>query len=326
MTRAPLIDRFLAQHDLGQAARAPLAGDASARRYLRVAGRILMDAPPERGEDIRPFLRIAAMLRDVELSVPEIEASDPKAGLILMEDLGDRLYSTVTAEAPDQEAPLYLAATDAIARMQTASSTDLPNYTQQMPDLACLAIDWYAPAAAPHRDELAGLVATALERLQGPEVFVHRDFHADNLLWLPARTGVARVGLLDFQDAMAGPAEYDLASLLHDARRVVSPGTQAQAMAHWAQITGRSQADIALGFATCSVQRGLRILGVFTRLCLRDGKAHYPDFIPRTWALLQEDLAHPGLRDLARLLAEILPAPTQARLADIRARIGQGHP
>jgi aminoglycoside/choline kinase family phosphotransferase len=165
-----------------------------------------------------------------------------------------------------------------------------------------------------------------LDALGDARSFVHRDYHADNLLWLPARTGVARVGVLDFQDAMAGPLEYDLASLLHDARRVVSEPTITVARERWQTRTGRSASEVAKGFAVCSVQRGLRILGVFTRLCIRDGKTHYPDFIPRTWDLLLKDLAHPDLAELKALVTQVLPPPTPERLASIRARADQGAP
>lgn len=326
MTRADQIDAFLTASGLADTARTALAGDASARRYARVGGRILMDAPPETGEDIRPFLAIADRLAAQGVSVPRIDHSDTDAGLILMEDLGDELYSAVTRAAPSTEPMLYVAATETIVRMQRAACQDLPDYPAQMAGLACLAIDWYAPDSADARDDLHGMVASSIAALGPDRVFVHRDYHADNLLWLPERVDVARVGVLDFQDAMAGPLEYDLASLLHDARRVVGADTKAQALARWQAVTGRSKDQIALGFAVCSVQRGLRILGVFARLCIRDGKTHYPDFIPRTWELLLQDLSHPDLSDLAALVKRILPEPTPARLDAIRVRAGQGRP
>jgi len=324
MTRSQAIDAFLAAHGHAGAARAPLAGDASARRYERVAGRVLMDAPPGSGEDVAPFLGIAARLADRGLSVPRIEAADAATGLVLMEDLGDALYSRHAREAPGDETALYVAAAEATARMQTAPCGDLPDYVAQMPDLACLALDWYAPEGKARRDDLRSAMADALDALPGRRVFVHRDWHADNLIWLPGRDGAARVGILDFQDAMVGLPDYDIASLLHDARRVVSDAARTAAWRRWLDLSGRSGAEAGRGFATASAQRGLRILGVFARLCLRDGKAGYPAYIPRTWELLQRDLAHPALKPLARVVAEAIPAPDAARLDAIRARAGTG--
>ena len=322
MSRDAAIAAFLAEAGLAGASRAPLAGDASARRYERVAGRVLMDAPPGSGEDVRPFLDLAATLARAGLSVPRIEAADPAAGLVLMEDLGDALLARHAAARPEAEAEAYVAAVETAHAMQAAPVAGRPDYAEAMPELAALAVDWYAPEAAGARGALRAAVAGAVAALGPARVLVHRDYHAENLLWLPDRAGAARVGVLDFQDAAAGPVDYDVASLVNDARRAVAPAARDAALARWAALTGRDADAVARGVAVCSAQRNLRILGVFARLSLRDGKARYPDFIPRTWTLLQADLAHPALAEVAAVAREALPAPTPARLDDLRARAG----
>jgi tRNA threonylcarbamoyl adenosine modification protein YjeE len=330
--RAPEVARFLDLHGWGGAARAPLAGDASSRRYERLSGArgraVLMDAPPDAdpvsGGDQTPFVALARRLARAGLSAPAILAADPARGLVAMEDLGDALFSHHLAAHPGDEATLYVAAAEALAAMQArADAGDLASWTDAMPALATLAVDWYAPERRALGPDLAAALAEALDRLgEGRDVLVHRDWHADNLIWLPERAGVARVGVLDFQDAMRGWREYDVTSYLDDARRDVGAPARAQAWRRWLELTGVAAGPAEARLALCRTQRALRILGVFARLSLRDGKASYPRFIPRSWAHLQAALAHPALADLARVAAA-LPAPDAARLAGLRAQAGR---
>ena len=160
--------------------------------------------------------------------------------------------------------------------------------------------------------------------LTGPEVLVHRDFHAENLLWLPARTGAARIGLLDFQDAMRGPAEYDLASLIHDPRRAVTAKAALAATQAYLTASGADPETTRARLAVCSVQRSLRIIGrVFTRLCLHSGRTSYLRFIPPTWIALQRELQHPALTDVRAVLHGLLPVPDAGWIAATHARAGQ---
>ncbi|MEM9796178.1 MAG: phosphotransferase [Pseudomonadota bacterium] len=323
------ITRLLDRAGWQAAAQTPLAGDASARRYLRLTlpdGRraILMDADPARGEDVTSFLQVGEWLAAQSLSVPDILARDVQAGLLLIEDFGDGLLARRATAHPSEEAALYESAAKALVALQEAPGPGYPPYRTAMPDLAGLAIDWYAPEADAHRGDLTAAMAAALDAMPAaPSRFVHRDYHAENLVWLPSREGPRRIGLLDFQDAMTGPGEYDLASLVHDPRRAVSDRARDNAIRTYIDGTGASAADVATRIAVCSAQRALRILGVFARLCLRDGKLHYPSFIPATWAVLQRDLSHPALHDLRGVVARALPAPDAARLSAIKARAGQ---
>ncbi|MBZ8117938.1 phosphotransferase [Roseovarius sp. LXJ103] len=328
--RMELARAFVAQTDWAAAEWAPLAGDASNRRYLRLhmggQSAVLMDAPPERGEDVVPFITIAEHLESLGLSAPRILAQDRAQGFLLLEDLGDDLYARVLARAPEHEHTLYTAAVAALAHLHDAPPPDaLPNYSPaMMADLAALAFDWYAGTPQSDerhaaRDVMQGLLES---HAADADVLIQRDYHAENLLWLPERTGVARVGLLDFQDAMAGHRAYDLVSLLQDARRDVPPKTETAMIAHYLSLTGLDPACFDVAYHVLGAQRNLRIIGVFARLCLRDGKAHYAGLIPRVWALLQRDLGHPALAELRPLIVAHLPKPTPKFLTTITMRSG----
>lgn len=327
-----LADTFISGTDWAGVPRHALAGDASNRRYQRLidpaSGRtaVLMDAPPDRGEDIRPFVRIARYLSDMGLSAPRILAEDPAQGFLLLEDLGDALYARAIPQEPKIEAELYGAATDLLVGLHGAVPPDVPHYDiGLMTDLAALVFTKYRAgitgtpdpeAEARFRELLHPLLAAHAP--QTP-VLILRDYHAENLLWLPGRAGVARVGLLDFQDAMLGHPAYDLVSLLQDARRDVPPAIETAMIARYCAATGTDPDRFAADYAVIGAQRNLRILGVFARLALENGKPHYVDLIPRVWDLLQRDLAHPALEPLAGFLAETLPAPTPERLTPLRA-------
>lgn len=329
--RTALMQDFLAGTDWAEAAIAPLAGDASNRRYLRLTHRdtgaraVLMDAPPERGEDVRPFLQIARYLTGLGLSAPRILAQDETRGFLILEDLGDALFARVIPVTPQIEEQLYAAATDVLADLHRAAPpADLKPYGPDiMTDTAALAFDWYLTGATgengPDRTAALNALRTLLSQHAGTaDVIVLRDYHAENLLWLPDRAGVARVGLLDFQDAMTGPRAYDLVSVLQDARRDVPPGLETTMIARYCAATGIDQPAFEAAYHCLGAQRNLRILGVFARLCLRDGKAHYIDLIPRVWDHLQRDLAHPVLAPAADLFRAALPAPTPAVLGRLR--------
>ena len=327
--RAAHAAAFLADAGWGGAARAHLAGDASNRRYERLRRgpdrAVLMDAPPARGEDVRPFTRIAQHLRGLALSAPAIIAEDAANGFLLIEDLGDDLFARLLAADPTREAELYVTATELLADLHAAPLPEgiAPYDAPLMGDLAALALDWYAQAEATPRarTEFADLVTGMCDALApGAEALVLRDYHAENLLWLPERAGLARVGLLDFQDAMAGHRAYDLVSLLQDARRDVSQATEQAMRAHYVAVTRRNAARFSAAYAALGAQRALRILGVFARLCLRDGKPRYLDYLPRVWEHLQRNLAHPELAPLRRRVAAHLPAPDTDLREELRRR------
>jgi aminoglycoside/choline kinase family phosphotransferase len=309
------IDAFLRRAGWGTATRRPLAGDASNRRYLRLSGQtgataVLMDAPPDRGEDVRPFLGIARHLAGIGLSAPAVLAEDTQTGLLLLEDLGDGLFARLSGD-PATETKLYAAAAETLAALHAVPPPDgLVRFTPAtMADLARLVFDWYAPGADGGEELVPLLKETLAETAPEPTVLSLRDFHAENLLWLPERAGPARVGLLDFQDAVIAHPAYDLVSLLHDARRDVGDATRAATIRRFLDLTGHEAAPFMAAAAALSAQRNLRILGVFARLAGRDGKTGYLRFLPRVWRNLNRDLDHPGLSPLRTAALRLLPPP-----------------
>jgi hypothetical protein len=308
--RAAAIADFLAAQGWGEAARAPLAMDASFRRYERLTAgprrAILMDAPPPH-EDVRPFVTVQRLLRGMDLSAPAILATDLDRGLLLLEDFGDGTYARLLAAGAD-EAPLYALAVDVLIALQRrfdlAQAPDLPRYDgPRLLDEAVRFVDWYLrlvtgnAVAADLRDDYLARWRSVLPLAQGaPTTLVLRDYHVDNLMRLDGRDGIAACGLLDFQDAVLGPASYDLVSLLEDERRdVPAPLRQAMIARYLDAFPALDRAAFAAAYATMGAHRHAKNIGQFARLKLRDGKAHYLKHIPRMWGLLLADLAHPGL-------------------------------
>lgn len=329
--RIDLADRFIAATDWAGATRKPLAGDASNRRYerLHLDGRtaVLMDAPREKGEDIRPFMRIARFLRDAGLSAPALLAEDTEHGFLLLEDLGDDLFARVIPREPALEQSLYEAATDALIHLHQFSPPDdvKPYDANIMLEMAALAWRWYLGGALGEDSASETAFRTAFApilraHVDDASVLIQRDYHAENLLWLPDRVGPARVGLLDFQDAMKGHPAYDLVSVLQDARRDVPPAVEEAMITRYIAATGAEEGAFRAAYAVLGVQRNLRILGVFGRLSLMNGKPGYVDLIPRVWNLLLRDLKHPALLPVANLITKALPAPTSDILARLREK------
>ncbi len=316
---------FLDRIGWDDAARATVAGDASNRSYDRLTRAdgttaILMDAPPDRGEDVRPFVKIAEHLTANGLSAPNIYHQDAENGFLLIEDLGNALFARKMAAEPGRQEMLYRAATDVLVDLHAFPLLPLPVCDAAwLTGMTELVFEWYA---APDEDTLRRFreiftpLADSVDEAR--RVIILRDYHAENLLWLPDRTGSARVGLLDFQDALLGHPAYDLVSVLQDARRDVPPAIETAMIAHYLARTGLPPAPFTRAYAILGVQRNLRILGIFARLCLRDGKPHYVDMIPRVWEYVIRNLAHPDLTDLATFLRSALPAPTQDFLEHLK--------
>jgi hypothetical protein len=313
---------FLAACGWGESTPAPLAGDASFRRYYRLGsdGRraVLMDAPPPQ-EDVVPYIAVSQMLRRLGFSAPEVFAEDRAAGFLLIEDFGDDTYTRLLDRGADEPA-LYTLAVDTLVELQRAvearGSPDLPPYdTERLLAEAALLVDWYAPAAlgeplsAARRNEYLDLWRTLLPQAALPgETLVLRDYHVDNLMLLPDRSGVQGCGLLDFQDAVCGPPSYDFVSLLDDARRDVPADLRRRMTERYlAAFPALDPAAFLRSAAILAAQRNCKILGIFTRLWRRDGKPRYLVHLPRIWRLLERELAHPAVTPIARWLDRHLP-------------------
>jgi len=282
----------------------PLAGDASFRRYFRVVHgdrtAVLMDAPPQH-EDVRPFVAVAEWLAQAGLTAPEILARDLGRGLLLLGDFGDWRLREYLDDDPSRERELYELATDVLVHLHRHEPMPglPPHGIDQWLEELKLFTDWYCPAvglsvdAGAYRDAWAKVLEPVAADGLGP-VTVLRDYHAENVMLVKGREGVAHFGLLDFQDALAGHPAYDLASVLEDARRDVSPEIESAMLEHYVAATGKGEA-FTRAYWALAAQRNTRILGVFTRLWKRDNKPHYTQFQPRMWGLLERDLAQPGL-------------------------------
>ena len=309
--RGAQIDHFLQGTAWAQWRKSTIAGDASARRYYRLtAGHqsvILMDADPATGQDTQPFATIGAWLSATGLCAPETLKHDPKNGLMIITDLGPNDMAQHLHAHPMQTELLYTGAIDVLIKLNAA--TPPPNLTTMSPEVGGEMVEittqWYTKGDG---QTLAAEVTDHLHEHCGPANKVAlRDFHAENLIWRPAQTGTDRIGLLDYQDAFVAPTGYDLVSLLRDVRRNVDPTLAAAMKTHFNKATGAVKTDAA--FACLAVQRNLRILGVFARLAIRDGKTRYMSMIPHIWNMLTEDLSHPALTRLQTCVFDILPHP-----------------
>ena len=323
--RDDLINAFLEANGWGPRARRPLANDASFRRYerLREGTRtaVLMDAPPPQ-EDIRSFVSMARHLAALGYSAPHITAEDLKHGLLILEDLGDHTYTRVLSETPEREADMYAMAVDLLIDLHRRPAAEslppgLALYDLELLNQEALLLpDWFMPAImgvptpAPVRASyLAAWRDSLTQVVRHPPTLVLRDFHVDNLMWLADRNGIQACGLLDFQDAVAGPAAYDLMSLVEDARRDIAPDLISNMIERYlAAFPNLNQDVFRTVFAILAAQRHAKVIGIFTRLCVRDAKSAYLLHIPRVWRLLNASLKHPALDTVAAWFAEHVPS------------------
>ncbi|WP_133365178.1 aminoglycoside phosphotransferase family protein [Qipengyuania sediminis] len=317
------LDSFLAAAGWGDAEIAPLPGDASFRRYFRVtkggAAAMLMHAPPPH-EDPRPFIAVARWLAEHGLRAPAILSAEPAAGWVLLEDFGNSRFREHVDAHPDNERPLYEGAVDALVALHRLGPGPFPVYDlAEYSREAGLFTEWFCPdrgLAVDARDWRAAwdvVLAPVLTR-QAPGVVVLKDYHAENIMLPPDGTQ----GLIDFQDALVGHPAYDLVSLLQDARRDVLPILE-RAMLDRYIAAAAPGPEFEADYAVLGAQRNAKIVGVFTRLARRDGKPRYLGLIPRVWALLERDLAHPALRPVAAWFADNIPASVRANLGSTAA-------
>ena len=271
-------------------------------------------------EDVKPFVALAKGLRERGFSAPEIYAADLDQGFAVLEDLGSELF--VTGDPPAPIEARYATAVDALLSFHSYHVVEtLPvvagiDYTIPRYDFdaflieAELLLDWYIPRWGTTVSDTARATFVALWRealtpvLNAEPTWVLRDFHSPNLLWLPDRVGPEQVGILDFQDSLIGPAAYDIASLLQDARVTIPEMMELSLLGRYARARQAGDPDFdpsvfVRTYATLAAQRASKILGIFSRLDRRDGKPQYLRHMPRIWAYLQRSLAHPSLAPLA---------------------------
>jgi hypothetical protein len=343
--------KFVDESDFAEAERERVAGDASARSYERLtlgSRRVILmnsprrpDGPPVRNgkpysaiarlaEDVKPFVALARGLRERGFSAPQIYAADLAEGLLLLEDLGGD--GVVEGDPPAPMGFRYQTAVDVLIALHKLTLPDTltvaPTIDHRIPpyDLDALLIevellpDWYlpyrgAPPTAAERESYIALWREALAPvLDMRPTWVLRDFHSPNLMWLPDRTGIARLGLLDFQDALMGPPAYDLASLLQDARVDVPDEIEIELLGRYVRARRDAEPDFDIAdfvrlYSTLAAQRASKILGIFARLDRRDGKPQYLRHLPRVWNYLRRSLAHAALSPLEAWYQVNVPPP-----------------
>ncbi|MBX9775725.1 MAG: tRNA (adenosine(37)-N6)-threonylcarbamoyltransferase complex ATPase subunit type 1 TsaE [Xanthobacteraceae bacterium] len=338
--RIATVRQFIAEAGLSEATRVRMAGDASTRRYHRlILGNrraILMDAPrrpdgppvkngkpysqiAHLAESVVPFVAMAKGLRAQELTAPEIQHADMQQGLLVIEDLGSE--GVVSGDPPAPIVERYETAVDVLVALHAKSlpavlpvaphvEHEIPSYDMDAMLIEVeLLLEWYLPRLGivvtdDARADFFGCWRDALDPvINAPPTWTLRDFHSPNLLWLPERKEIARIGLLDFQDAVMGPPAYDVASLLQDARVDVPEEVEVPLLGRYVRARRAADAEFDPGtfirsYVTLAAQRASKILGIFARLDVRDGKPQYLRHMPRISGYLQRSLAHPSLEGL----------------------------
>lgn len=324
--RENILGKFLSDNGWQNIKMVNIAGDASFRKYFRLSNGdsrvILMDAPPPQ-EDVRPFINIARFLKSNGYSAPDIIASDEENGFLLLEDLNDDRYTRILSdksslsEAPSEE-KLYKAAIDVLISLYECEypSSAMKKYdnTLLMKE-ALLLTEWYLPLIY-EESKIKQLEEEYVEIWNNllplthmdKEVVVCRDYHADNLMWLPEREGIKKVGMLDFQDAVIGSPAYDLVSLLEDARRDVDFDFAEKMISYYLERNKEIDKEkFLLSYAVLGAQRNCKIVGIFSRLAIRDNKADYLNFIPRVWNYITHGIKHPPLNSLKLWVDKNIP-------------------
>jgi len=364
--REVLLDAFLETAGWGEATRTFLQGDASLRRYERLAlkGRdaVLMDwpagpdAPVASGhsaysklahlaEDVRPFVAVGNYLTGLGLRSPEIIASDLVHGFLLLEDLGSADFGSVIdkGHGPAGEAldDMYRAGIDVLVALQQAGAPDaLPvgdGSTHTVPFFddgiyrieTAMPLDWYLPvvmgreASDNLRAEYNAIWSALWPLIEaGPRTLFLRDFHSPNILWQSQGEGLARIGLIDYQDALMGSQAYDPVSFLQDARRDVSVERETVMRAYYVEAMKNADArfdsqEFEAAYAVLGAERALRLMGLWPRLLKRDNKPHYMAHMARTQDYLRRNLAHPALSALAGFVEThfLKEAPAPGKIA-----------
>lgn len=298
--------------------------DMSTRKFYRIfyknnATAILMTAPPDThpdslpGHKISDYLRIGKYLYSANFSVPEIYLADSNAGLLLMEDLGKQTMNSVITDKPD----LYNLATHTLEALKDVRIYELPSYYKShVHEGKRRIIDWFMPTVIEeqHRSGLVEQYTEVWETIEAryedyPSSFIHADFFPGNLVYLPEREGIKKCGIIDFQGAMLGPAVYDLANLLEDARRIVPEYVKLKAMEHFFE--NEDKPELArIWFRILATQYHCRVIGQFIKLAVAHNRHEYLKFLPVVHKHLIAGLKDPILAPINEFLRDVMPLET----------------
>lgn len=274
--------------------------DASLRRYFRIVtssgSYILMDSSLDTAS-MTPFAEMDKYLISLKLHAPKIVSYNQDSGYMLLEDLGANIFTKYIEKHSDSEYELYEAAIDVLLKLNNSEMlSSIPSYnTEQLNKELEVFLEWYVKNIVDEKlykncaKELIGIFEGLYHKLNKfPQTVVLKDYMADNLIWLPDRAGLDRVGILDFQDARIGSPLYDLGSLLQDARRDVSPELEKHCLNRF--VGAEPDSDFMDAYEMLALQKNLRIIGVFNRLNLKYNKPKYLGYIPRIWKYIERNL------------------------------------
>ena len=319
VSRIDQINNFLKNNQIETKNLIPIKNDASFRKYFRVDKKILMDADPNLGEDVGSFININHVLREFKLNVPEIFTIDKENGFLLLEDLGENIFSQILNS--ENEEQLYKQAIEVLIEIYKKDLTKFSNFTflekysvEKLQDESQLFIEWYLKKYLKINitdtdiKDFKDIINKIFNNLDTKfEKLVLRDYHVDNLILQKSKLGLKQVGILDFQDAVLGSSSYDLISIIEDVRRPISKDLKNILIKYFIDLTGYDPNQLEKELAFYSVQRNLKILGIFSRLNLRDNKSKYMGYNDNAWKYIESNLNNPTMSDLKVWLKKILP-------------------
>ena len=295
-----------------------IKSDASFRKYYRLENNILvMDAAPEKGESVSKFSEIATILHSFNLSAPKIIDVNNKEGFILLEDFGDKIFSTYMNEK--NKINLYKKAIDVLidikikSNQNKSSLSKLTTYNfEELYRESILFIDWFIEQklrmqiSNKKREEFYQILQQAFLNIKSQnDTLVLRDYHVDNLILKDHKEPLKQVGLIDFQDALLGSSFYDLASLLEDVRMPLNENEKEELLKYYINMTNENYETVLREINFFSLQRNLKILGIFNRLSIRDGKARYLEYLPATFNFIKSNLKSSLFFDMKKWIEEL---------------------
>jgi len=296
----------------------PIKNDASFRKYYRIKNKklIVMDAPPDKGESIEQFRAIADIIHTFNLSAPQIVSFDTKQGFMLLEDFGQTSFSNILNK--DNESKLYKKAIEVLIEINKQSKSKekkiskLKSYSiDLLVNESLLFIDWYLEkrkgelVSSDQKKEFIKILNDFYNNIKPQSsTLVLRDYHVDNLFFLNNQKSLKQVGLIDFQDAVIGSPLYDLASLLEDVRRPLRRNLQKKLLEIYIKAISINGQDAEREMRFFSIQRNLKILGIFCRLSIRDKKDGYLKYLPNAVKLLRKNLQDPFFINLVNWLKQ----------------------
>jgi len=319
VSRINQIEGFLKSNQIEIKNLIPIKNDASFRKYFRIDNKILMDADPTLGEDVSSFININNLLNEFQLNVPEIYSIDKENGFLLLEDLGEDIFSKILDNKNEEK--LYKQAIEILAEIHKKDLNEF-NYSilpkkysiEKLLQESQLFIDWYLKKflkldiSKTEIKDFLDIISKIFSSLEPKlEKLVLRDYHVDNLILQSAKVGLKQVGILDFQDAVIGQSSYDLISIIEDVRRPITKDLKTSLIDYFVDLTGYDLNNLKNELAFYSVQRNLKILGIFCRLSIRDNKPNYMSYNNNAWIYIESNLNNPIMKDLQNWIKKILP-------------------